>query len=70
MANAIGRHARASQPYIEQIFVGRPPDLTEDDFERKLYVVRKRIEAEICSLHHPGQGHVLRALPVGADHYL
>ena len=47
--NAIGRHARASQPYIEQIFVGRPADLNEDAFERKLYVTRKRVEAEISA---------------------
>ncbi len=45
-ASAIGRVARASQPYIQQIFVGRPPGLDEDSFERKLYVVRKRAEAE------------------------
>ena len=46
-ASAIGRVARASQPYIQQIFVGRPPGMDEDAFERKLYVVRKRAENEI-----------------------
>jgi glutamate synthase (NADPH) large chain len=46
-ASAIGRVARASQPYIQQIFIGRPPGLDEDAFERKLYVVRKRAENEI-----------------------
>src|SRR3984957_10032220 len=45
-ASEIGRVARASQPYIQQIFVGRPPGLDEDSFERKLYIVRKRAEAE------------------------
>jgi len=40
-ASAIGRVARASQPYIQQIFVGRPPGLDEDAFERKLYIVRQ-----------------------------
>jgi glutamate synthase (NADPH) large chain len=49
-ASAIGRVARASQPYIQQIFVGRPPDLEEDAFERKLYVVRKRAENEVREL--------------------
>ena len=39
-ASAIGRVARASQPYIQQIFVGRAPGTDEDEFERKLYVVR------------------------------
>ncbi len=46
-ASAIGRVARASQPYIQQIFVGCPPDTDEDAFERKLYVVRKRAENEV-----------------------
>jgi glutamate synthase (NADPH/NADH) large chain len=46
--DAIGRVARASQPYIEQIFVGRAPDMDEDAFERKLYVVRKLAEKEIA----------------------
>ena len=35
--DAIGREARASQPYIEQLFVGRPEGLDEDAFERLLY---------------------------------
>ncbi|MGA9118050.1 MAG: glutamate synthase central domain-containing protein, partial [Bacteroidota bacterium] len=47
-ANAIGRIARASQPYIEQIFIRRSSELSADQFERKLYVVRKRIETEIA----------------------
>src|ERR1700721_321896 len=46
-ASAIGRVARASQPYIQQIFVRCGPGLDEDAFERKLYVVRKRAENEI-----------------------
>ena len=46
-ASAIGRVARASQPYIQQIFIGRPAGLEQDAFERKLYIVRKRAENEI-----------------------
>jgi glutamate synthase (NADPH) large chain len=46
-ASAIGRVARASQPYIQQIFVRCAPGMDEDSFERKLYVVRKRAENEI-----------------------
>ena len=45
--DAIGRVARASQPYIEQIFVGRPAGMDEDTFERKLYVVRKLAERKL-----------------------
>ena len=47
--NAIGRVARASQPYIEQFFVGRPAGMDPDDFERKLFVVRKRVEAAVTA---------------------
>src|SRR6267143_1413501 len=46
--SAIGRVARNSQPYIEQVFVRRSPEMTEDELERKLYVVRKRAEIEIA----------------------
>jgi glutamate synthase domain-containing protein 2/glutamate synthase domain-containing protein 1/glutamate synthase domain-containing protein 3 len=46
-ADAIGRIARASQPYIEQIFIRRAPGMEEDTLERKLYVIRKRAEAEV-----------------------
>ncbi|MGI8742434.1 MAG: glutamate synthase large subunit [Bryobacteraceae bacterium] len=52
-ADAIGRVARASQPYIEQIFLGTAieaaPGQTQDELERKLYIVRKRAETEIAS---------------------
>ena len=46
-ASAIGRVARASQPYIQQIFVGSSSSMDEDAFERKLYLVRKRAENEV-----------------------
>jgi glutamate synthase domain-containing protein 2/glutamate synthase domain-containing protein 1/glutamate synthase domain-containing protein 3 len=48
-ANAIGRIARASQPYIEQIFVRHAPGMDQDALERKLYVIRKRAEWEIAA---------------------
>jgi glutamate synthase (NADPH) large chain len=47
--DAIGRVARVSQPYIQQIFVARPAGMDEDAFERKLYIVRKRAESEIAA---------------------
>jgi glutamate synthase (NADPH/NADH) large chain len=46
--NTIGRLARATQPYIEQIFIGSAPEMDQDAFERKLYVVRKRVEAAVA----------------------
>ena len=52
--DAVGREARASQPYIEQMFVSRPEGsehagLDEDAFERLLYRVRRRTENEIAA---------------------
>ena len=47
--DAIGRVARASQPYIQQIFVAPRTEMSVDELERKLYVMRKRAEAEIAS---------------------
>jgi glutamate synthase domain-containing protein 2/glutamate synthase domain-containing protein 1/glutamate synthase domain-containing protein 3 len=47
--DAIGREARASQPYIEQLFVGRPAGMNEDNFERLLYRVRRSTENEIAA---------------------
>jgi glutamate synthase domain-containing protein 1 len=47
--DAVGREARASQPYIEQLFVRRPQDLDEDAFERLLYRIRRRTENEIAA---------------------
>src|SRR5579864_5103392 len=46
-AAAIGRVARASQPYIQQLFVGSGSGMDEDSLERKLYLVRKRAEREV-----------------------
>ncbi len=54
--DAIGRVARASQPYIEQIFIRGAFGMTEDELERKLYVVRKRAESEIAASDLPDKG--------------
>ncbi len=47
--DAVGREARASQPYIEQLFVSRPAGLDEEAFERLLYRIRRRTENEIAA---------------------
>jgi len=47
-ASTIGRVARGSQPYIQQIFAGCGAFTDEDTFERKLYIVRKRAESEMA----------------------
>ena len=45
--NTIGRLARGSQPYIEQVFIRRSRGMDQESLERKLYVVRKRAEAAV-----------------------
>ena len=47
--DAIGRQARATQPYIEQFFVRSSAAMTQDELERKLYVVRRRTENEVAA---------------------
>ncbi len=48
-ADAIGRVARVSQPYIEQIFIRKADGMTRDELDRKLYIIRKRAETEIAA---------------------
>jgi glutamate synthase (ferredoxin) len=44
----LGETAKASEPFIRQVFIGRNPAIKDDmAFERKLYVIRKRAYSEI-----------------------
>ena len=51
--SSLGATARASQPYMRQIVIAASPELTTEQrrdplaFERKLYVIRRRVEASI-----------------------
>jgi glutamate synthase (NADPH/NADH) large chain len=38
----VGPTARQSQPYMEQLFIGAADGVEGDDFERQLYMIRKR----------------------------
>jgi len=43
--SALGPIARASCPAIRQVFIGRPPEVTDDDaWERALYLARRDME--------------------------
>ncbi len=48
-SNTIGRLARSTQPYIEQVFIKRAYGMDEMALERKLYVIRKRAEREVAN---------------------
>ncbi len=44
---SLGDQARSMMPSFEQIFIGSPGGLTGLDLDRKVYVVRKRVEHEV-----------------------
>jgi glutamate synthase (ferredoxin) len=45
---SLGASARATQPVVHQVFIRRSNNLNDDTaFERKLYVIRKRVETTI-----------------------
>ena len=46
----LGPTARSAEPAFKQVFITRDPALTDDDaFERRLYVIRKRVEHAIAN---------------------
>src|SRR5262249_11615475 len=45
--SALGFVAKASQPFIAQVFIGRAPGLDPAAFERKLYVIGKQINKRV-----------------------
>jgi len=45
-----GRVARETMPFVRQVFVSSPAGLEGDELERKLYVLRRRIENESTKL--------------------
>src|ERR1035438_1075447 len=54
----LGASARASQPVIRQIFIGRGPETAAGDaFERKLYVIRRLAEKRVSRSVLPGRGY-------------
>ncbi|UCF39412.1 MAG: glutamate synthase large subunit [Acidobacteriota bacterium] len=49
-STSLGLSAKAAEPVIRQIFVGRGADVSDSmTFERKLYVIRRRVENEVRS---------------------
>lgn len=47
-SSVIGETARSAEPDVEQLFIARPHSITnEDDFERKLYVLRRYINKTV-----------------------
>ena len=69
--SSLGDTAKASEPFMRQVFIGRDPSLTDDmAFERKLYVIRKRMEHAVDQLDLGGAGlkHRFRFVPAQIRH--
>jgi glutamate synthase (NADPH/NADH) large chain len=49
----IGEKANATRPEIEQILIWNPLDVSEDTYERDLYVIRRRIEKQSIAAQIP-----------------
>ncbi len=55
---SLGPSARASQPVVRQIFVGRGEGLADElAFERKLFVIRRQVEKKVSRSAIPGRSH-------------
>ncbi len=48
--SALGEQAKVSQPVIEQVMISSPEGVNENDFERKLFLARRRTEQAICEV--------------------
>ncbi len=52
----LGETARSVEPVIRHVFIGRGPAVRDQAlFERKLYVIRKRMENAVAALEVPGK---------------
>jgi glutamate synthase (NADPH/NADH) large chain len=52
--SVIGEKAIATRPEIEQIIVGNPKGVDDGDFERELFLIRRRIENQVLAEHING----------------
>ena len=69
--SALGERVKAVEPVMQQIFIGRPADLAaEDDFERRLYVVRKVVSNRLGRDRDARDPRILPGLDVRSHHCL
>ncbi|HET9869327.1 MAG TPA: glutamate synthase central domain-containing protein, partial [bacterium] len=53
----IGLTARASEPIMKHVFIGKSKDLKDPDaFERRLFLIRKRLENQVAASSLPEKG--------------
>src|SRR5690606_21975756 len=56
--SVIGEKANAARPEIEQIMIGAPRGVPELDFERELFIIRRRIEKAVDAASLPGDFYI------------
>ena len=60
--SGLGERVKAVEPVMQQIFIGRPADVAnEDDFERRLFVARKVVSNRVYAI---GSREILEYYPV------
>ena len=65
------RRPRRAEPFIRQVFIGRDPAIKDEmEFERKLYVIRKRAYSEIRTSTIDGAEYWYLLQPFVQDHRL
>ena len=52
--SVLGEKANATRPEIEQVMVANTSGTDEEDFERNLYIIRRRIEKAVAAAHITG----------------
>ncbi len=50
-SSVIGEKANATRPEIEQVLIENRKGLSDDDFERELFLIRRRIEKAVLAAH-------------------
>ena len=53
-ASIIGEKANATRPEIEQIMIANTRGVDDNEFERDLYIIRRRIEKKVLAAHISG----------------
>ncbi|MCH7227842.1 glutamate synthase large subunit [Haloferula sp. A504] len=62
VSSLLGKASAECEPQMKQVFIGRPEEITDDqDFERKLYVVRRMTSDVIRYRGKPGGEHFYHA---------
>ena len=63
-SSVLGEKANATRPEIEQILIRCEKDIDQEQFERELYIIRRRIEKAALASADSGDVSVQPVVPV------